>query len=624
MSLHFAALGTVIGTIIYALAAQQLFMSSIGVVMISVLAFTTMRKYHIQIISCLFFVLLSYFNYHLRADYMEIRETKNLISTESKFEIINQPLIDAYYNSKFILELKSSNPLKDFVIPLRLVAKSNSSKGFEKGDIVKLNNENYKVEKLNKSKLKYYKKEKVFAQLKTKSLVFVEHQENPIEKIQKAIKSYFEQSMSKNNASITSALLMGTRVAKAPQEFLGKVRALGLGHFFAASGFHLMLLCLLLTWLLGKTPLNKNSVALLSLLACFSYAALAGFSPSIIRAGIFVSAYLIANLFQRKLFSIKFITILAGMVLFIDPYTIFDIGFQLSYLATLAILIWATPIKEKLSSIIANQFFLELVSVTLAVQIFLLPVVLYYFKTLQIWTVVANIIFAPLLSLVVLLSFMGLSFLVEPLLNLFKTFLDYSQLLPFINSQTEISGNSFVLLFLLMNLIAINIFLVEHPKLPKIFSSKKIRYATTASLMIFLAAAEAPVPGLKSIDISYGRFEGQSAKAIKQALKKPYAYTEIAGLKTLVIKAERNLDLLSRIPLKEVHLLILPEISASDIYLNTLLKITKAQFVICNISRDSKKAQKNIDIIRANANTIVNSGKLYISKQKYWSLGTYE
>ena len=90
---------------------------------------------------------------------------------------------------------------------------------------------------------------------------------------------------------------------------------------------------------------------LIIIILVFIYAGLAGFSPSVMRAALMFTLYIIVTGLGRTVFSIKLPTVLAGFFLLIDPFTIFDLGFQFSYLATASILLLHKPIKTTLDNI---------------------------------------------------------------------------------------------------------------------------------------------------------------------------------------------------------------------------------------------------------------------------------
>lgn len=647
LSLLYSALGVILGTIVFVFNSSRILYPSIITLLVSVLAFTSLRHKKKEILSLLIFFLLSFFNFNLRSEHLEYFDLENFLNAENDYrlEIVNEPRYNSFFQSEFIVEVKSSkfsilNSLREVFLPYRFFARTNKSLGLDKGDLLELCNEElykkgsekYELKKLTGFKAKVLKKEKVFYELKNKNLSYAGTKRDWIIELQDSIKNYFLSSLSKDNASIVSSLIMGSRVSTLPEDFVRNVRLLGLGHFFAASGFHLLILTLFIGWILSKTKISKRNQTLITLLSVFIYSALAGFSPSIIRAGVFISFVLILELFNRKLLSLKFLVLLAGLVLFIDPYTILDIGFQFSYLATFGILLWSKPIKEKFKSLWVTpkylEFFLEILIVTLSVQIIVLPFVIYYFGTLQIWSVLANLIFSPFLSLLLLLSFLGLSFLLEPLLNSFKFLLSFTENLPGINSDLEITGASLFFLILLFNYLSALYFLNPESMnltvwMKKFFTDNYLKISLSASLIVLLCGINLEPAGLKKIEYKNGKFTPGILEDLVSS-KENYKYFGLEGteLKGLVLKNFNSIEALGdfKNDIREVHLLLIPHLKASDIYLDTIIRLTDADFVMVAKPGKSKRAIENLEIISRKANTIVGSGELYISGNKFWKI----
>ncbi len=370
MSLLAAAIGTILGSIYFVLGDYRILLAGIICLFFSVTIFTSLAHRKKEIMSVFIAFLLVFFNYNLRSEQLEFQDIQNIINSkihtgEYYYLIINNPR-EKFFKSDFIIELKAKNPdlkerIREMFFPYRILAKSDSSKGLSINDIVGLGNpgEQFTLEKLKSNRAKVYKKDKVFYQATNKNIVYISHHESWINDMQGYIQRYFSRHLSPENAQIITSLVLGSQVVEIPQRIVPSIFNLGLGHLFSASGFNLMLLSLMLTWIAHILKLKPIVYAPIIILASFIYTGLAGFSPSIV----------------------------------------FDIGFQLSYLATLAILIWTPRINDKLKNIsYIPSYFKEIISVTIAVQILLLPLIMYYFDTLQAWSIAANLLLAPLFS----------------------------------------------------------------------------------------------------------------------------------------------------------------------------------------------------------------------------------
>lgn len=639
----FAAIGTIIGSIYFTLGEGSILAAGIGCLLISTMVFTGMSHRRVEILSLLSALLIVFFNYNLRSEHLEYQDMEQALNKSNSYlQVINTPK-DMFFKSNFIVELKEKKKdlktiVKNTFIPTRLLAHSSSSNAISKGDIVKIPSQ-AKIEKIDKKKLQFYKKDKVFYEIKKPNLVFSKAPKSPVMKIQNSVKNYYHSSLSSNNAEIVSSLVFGSRAANIPKNFISTIRQLGLGHFFAASGFHLLVLTLVLTWLLKLCRVKERESSLILIPITILYAALAGFSPSIVRAAACITLFFILRLLKRKAWSLKFLIYLAGLILFIDPYTIFDIGFQLSYMATFGLILWSKSIKEKLENLKIPNYFKEILVVTLAVQIFLLPLVIYYFNSLQVWSILANLVFTPVLSLVVVFSFFGLSFILEPFLNFITHLVKLAEKLPYLNSHLEIDTTTTVLLFILLNTLALLIFKEHGTEKPKFDLTKKldgkfaeiIRYSAKdtymissvliSSLILILAINLDPI-GMKKVIIENGIVTNHKIEAFNH--KQNYEYFQVLGKDSLIIRDRSSLSKLGPLlkDIKEVDLLFLPKLSSNDIYLSRLVSLINPQFTIAsyNSRSTSTKVKKNLSLIGEKSHIIVNSGLIYISKDKFWSL----
>jgi len=650
---YWAAIGTIIGSIYFVLGDFRVLSSAILALVISSLVYTTLKHLKSQIISFLFAFLIVFFNFNIRSERLEYADFTSLHSQyqKSTWKIISEPK-DEFFNSEFLIELviDENSSLKDkiyyYFFPLRLTAKSQSKKGFEKNDIVVLQEPMF-LEKLKSQKIKYLKKDKVFYNLKnSKNLVFHHHEINYIDELRIKIANYYRATLSPPNALLITSVLLGSRSNELPDEFISPVRKLGLGHFLAASGFNLMILTLVLTWIFKHLGLKNKISSLVSMLAIIIYMGLAGFSPSVVRAGIFALVYLGLKFFNRKTLSMKLLIYLAGIILLLDPYAMFDIGFQLSYLATMAIIVWTPLINEKLKNFKIPNIFKEAIIVTLAVQFFVYPLSVHYFSNLQVWSFLANVLISPFLSFLTVLGFLGLSPLIEPYSSTIRFVIQKCSNLPGINSSADLSLSGLIILTIFINIIGIllfrkNIILekieIKNSPLDQIIlnyfsralSSRAVLFALLISCLSMFIAIELDPPQVKKYQIQYGTIKNdETLKEIFNDKKINYKYFKIGTLEALLIKDRSSLARLGELQnnLHEVSFLFLPNLSQKDMYLKTLIEIINPQFTICSIKNyDSSKELKpkiksNLEIIAKHSHTILNEGTLYIKDNKYWKI----
>ncbi|AYC29684.1 DNA internalization-related competence protein ComEC/Rec2 [Paenisporosarcina cavernae] len=185
-------------------------------------------------------------------------------------------------------------------------------------------------------------------------------------------------------------------------------QTLGLSHLFAISGLHVSLLAWGLYGMLIRFGIRKRK-ALYTLLVCLPlYALLAGGSSSVWRSVLMAGAAIMFILKKkRNAISIAF-SLSMIVLLFVKPAFILSVGFQLSYLATFA-LIYSQTFFSRLTS-----FWQTSLMITFLSQLMTLPVLLFHFFQVSISSFLMNILFVPLFTLVILplnLLFFVLSYL---------------------------------------------------------------------------------------------------------------------------------------------------------------------------------------------------------------------
>ncbi|AFM04518.1 ComEC/Rec2-related protein [Bernardetia litoralis DSM 6794] len=187
---------------------------------------------------------------------------------------------------------------------------------------------------------------------------------------------------SKQSYGVASALFLGIRDG-IDNEVKNAYRSAGATHVLAVSGLHVGILSWLMAFIFGFLRKNKHTKYLyLSLLlsVLFGYAFLTGLSPSVLRASVMFAIIQIGQTFSKRANIYNNLAFSAFILLVLSPYMIFEVGFQLSYLAVLGIVL----IQPKIAKIYKppNKFikyFWELLTVSIAAQLITFPICLYYF-----------------------------------------------------------------------------------------------------------------------------------------------------------------------------------------------------------------------------------------------------
>ena len=184
----------------------------------------------------------------------------------------------------------------------------------------------------------------------------------------------------------------------------------GLVHFLAISGTHIVIIFGLMYFVLIRIlPLKFRKLAIiLSLVFIWLFTGFIGFGSSVVRSAVMLSVYFIYVLLQRKPDLLHSMALAALVILIADTQQLFDIGFQLSFLAVLGIYRLNQPILNCLPrrSNWFKKIVFNTVSMSLAAQLATLPLVLYYFHQFSFVSVPANFFIVPFSELVIVFSFL--------------------------------------------------------------------------------------------------------------------------------------------------------------------------------------------------------------------------
>ena len=325
--------------------------------------------------------------------------------------------------------------------------------------------------------------------------------------------------------AVASTLILGYR-ADLSQETLSIYSKTGTIHALSVSGMHVGLIYLVLNWLFQF--MNRNSllkigkVAIIITLVWF-YALLTGFSPSVLRSAIMLSVFIMAKSFNRQSNSYNIISFAAFCLLLYDPFLIWDVGFQLSFLAVLGLIYlqpkiqnWWHPKNNWINKL------WEVTAMSLAAQFITFPLSVYYFHQFPIYFLISNLfIMVP----IALLMYLGIVILMGKLVFLVPMF---EWLIKFTNS-----GLRWIADLPFSNLSAIWISKTELYLLCIALTLLVLALADFKKRMLLLSTACFAV--LQSF-LSYDKISAfHQKKTIVFNVRKNYATAFISGQKAVVI-----------------------------------------------------------------------------------------
>lgn len=221
------------------------------------------------------------------------------------------------------------------------------------------------------------------------------------------VEEIFDTFLTEENSSIMKSVVLG-KYSYLEEEDINKFRNLGITHILSVSGLHIAVITGLLVGSFAFLRINKKVSIILTIVIIWFYAYIIGYPVSALRANIMFTVLLISQLISRPYDSLNSLFFSQLIIVLINPYWIFDIGFQLSFMATFSIIYFMPKINRFLFS--GGSNIIKSLSTIIAVQLGLLPILAYYFNRVPIIGIVANLLLIPLFNICLILSMILIPF----------------------------------------------------------------------------------------------------------------------------------------------------------------------------------------------------------------------
>ncbi|RFU65776.1 DNA internalization-related competence protein ComEC/Rec2 [Peribacillus glennii] len=213
-----------------------------------------------------------------------------------------------------------------------------------------------------------------------------------IKKLRQKGLAYIERNFPEDSGGYVAALLFGEQKEINENE-LTVFQKLGLVHLLAISGLHVSFLSGLVFYSGIRIGITRERMSLSILVLLPIYVILSGASPSVWRACLMTMIFFLLSYYKKSLSISKSIILVYLALLLLQPYMLFNIGFQLSFAAAFSIILSGQIIKRYEGKLV--QLFL----VSLICQMATLPILLFHFYEVTVLGVFLNVLFVPLYSL---------------------------------------------------------------------------------------------------------------------------------------------------------------------------------------------------------------------------------
>jgi competence protein ComEC len=360
------------------------------------------------------------------------------------------PSFVAYYNdqpAEFILEGVLAEPpdMRDTYINLRitverirtlkdhqftpvsglLLARVSTDSSFTYGDLIRIEgrlatppeNEDF-------SYRDYLANQGIYSYMSYPSVSLLQHgQGNPVMSAIYSIRQHALELVYRifpdPEASLVAGILLGEQAGISPQ-IQEAFRLTGTSHIIVISGFNISIIAALFTRLFTRF-LGRRWGAIISALGIISYTLMVGANPAVVRAAILGMLTLLAIQVGRRQVGLNSLLFVAALMALRTPTVVWDVSFQLSFAATLGIMLYAEPLTNFFTNLATRiiprqkaeylagpvgEYFL----ITLAAQLTTMPLMIYYFKRLSLSSLIANPLILPVQPAIMVLG--GLSLLI--------------------------------------------------------------------------------------------------------------------------------------------------------------------------------------------------------------------
>ena len=213
--------------------------------------------------------------------------------------------------------------------------------------------------------------------------------------------------LSDNQYAVVAAMALGDK-SSLTKDLKETYSMTGASHILALSGLHLGIIYALLSLLVvGRRWQMITQVAII--LSIWAFVFLTGMSTSVVRSAIMLTVYALLAIGHRQKMSVNTLAFTAIVMLLVSPQALFDVGFQMSFMAVFSILLF-TPLfyrpfsAEYLMTHRLVKWLWGMVAVSIAAQIGVAPLIAYYFGRFSCFFLLTNFIVIPAATLILYLS----------------------------------------------------------------------------------------------------------------------------------------------------------------------------------------------------------------------------
>ncbi len=207
------------------------------------------------------------------------------------------------------------------------------------------------------------------------------------------------QSIPEPESSLASGITLGAKQSLG-EDLIQKFRETGIAHIVVLSGYNIAVVASIISRAVMFMPFSIRLFT--SALGIILFAVMVGGGATVVRATLMALVVILARMLGREGDALRVLMLVGGTMVFVNPMILFhDVSFQLSFSATLAIVVFV-PVLEKYFVFISSKIFREIIVTTFATQIFVFPLILYHMGSMSLIGFISNIFILPVVPIAML------------------------------------------------------------------------------------------------------------------------------------------------------------------------------------------------------------------------------
>ena len=258
----------------------------------------------------------------------------------------------------------------------------------------------------------YLRSQEIYGSVDVTSLEVIEKNQiniisKAINKLSNSLKTNLKELLPQRTSGLMIGILIGD-VSDISDEISNNFKDCNLSHMLAVSGSHISYIMIGLNLVLNKKFFGIRNCKIITILVIIIFMMLTNMTPSVVRAGICSIIVILASLIHRKQDTYTSIAFAILYTLIQNPYSLYNIGMQLSYAGTISIIMFypEIKIKKKEKNIIdkIKNYILDSILLTLSANILIMPLTIYNFNTISLNFVLANLLAGPIMAITTIIG----------------------------------------------------------------------------------------------------------------------------------------------------------------------------------------------------------------------------